>query len=179
MFAADTMDPLGEVGVGPHPNAMVLSKDGSRLFVACANTNAVWVVDLATSESAKEQISVALYPNAPVGTTPNSLALSPDGTTLLVANADNNTVAVVDVEDAGCEPGGRMGSGRLVPDVGVVHAGRLSFLRAERQRADERTEPARAAARRRARWKDDTPRNMLQGALSIVQHAGRDGACRR
>jgi YVTN family beta-propeller protein len=40
---------------------------------------------------------VALYPQAPPGTTPNALALSPDGKTLLVANADNNTVAVVDV----------------------------------------------------------------------------------
>ena len=64
MFAADTMEPLGEIAVGGHPNAMLLSQDGTRLFVACANTNAVWVVDLAT-RTAKEQISVALYPNAP------------------------------------------------------------------------------------------------------------------
>ncbi len=100
MFAADTLQSLGEIAVGPHPNAMLLSKDGGRLFVACANTNAVWVVDLA-SKTAKEQISVALYPNAPVGTTPNSLSLSPDGAKMLVANADNNTVAVVDVTTAG------------------------------------------------------------------------------
>jgi YVTN family beta-propeller protein len=79
---------------------MVLSRDGSRLFVACANTNAVWVVDV-RSGKATEQIGVALYPEAPVGTTPNALALSPDGKTLLVANADNNNVAVVDVERPG------------------------------------------------------------------------------
>ena len=100
MFDAATLDPQGEVPVGPHPNAMVFSKDGSRLFVACANTNAVWVIDLA-SKTAREQISVALYPNAPPGTTPNGLGLSPDGATLLVANADNNTVAVVDVSKPG------------------------------------------------------------------------------
>jgi len=100
MFAGDTLAPLGEVAVGPHPNAMVLSKDGSRLFVACANTNAVWVIDVA-ARAAREQISVSLYPNAPVGSTPNALALSPDGGTLLVANADNNTVAVVDIEKPG------------------------------------------------------------------------------
>lgn len=87
-----------EIAVGEHPNAMVLSKDASRLFVACANTNAVWVVDLATGR-ATEQVGVALFPNAPPGTTPNALALSPDGSTLLVANADNNTVAVVDVSE--------------------------------------------------------------------------------
>ena len=42
-----------------------------------------------------------MFSQAPAGTTPNGLALSPDGRTLLVANADNNTVAVVDVSEAG------------------------------------------------------------------------------
>ncbi|MBI2833325.1 MAG: hypothetical protein HYX76_02740, partial [Acidobacteria bacterium] len=84
-----------EIAVGEHPNAMMLTRDG-RLFVACANTNAVWAVDLASGRS-REQISVALYPDAPAGSTPNSLAGSPDDRTLLVANADNNTVAVVDI----------------------------------------------------------------------------------
>ena len=68
--------------------------------MACANTNAVWVVDLATRK-AVERIGVALSPQAPPGSTPNALALSPDGATLLVANADNNTVAVVDVTRPG------------------------------------------------------------------------------
>ena len=97
-FDAATLAPVGEVTVGEHPNAMALSKDAARLFVACANTNAVWVIDLAT-RTAREQISVALFPNAPAGTTPNALDLSADGRTLLVANADNNNVAVVDVSN--------------------------------------------------------------------------------
>jgi DNA-binding beta-propeller fold protein YncE len=100
MFAADTLEPTGEIVVGGHPNSMLLSKDGTRLFVACANTNAVWAIDLNT-RAAVEQISVALYPDSPVGTTPNSLALSPDGATMLVANADNNNVAMVDVRKPG------------------------------------------------------------------------------
>jgi YVTN family beta-propeller protein len=97
-FDAATLEKRGEIPVGEHPNAMVLSKDGARLFVACANTNSVWVVDVA-SRTAKEQISVALFSNAPPGATPNGLGLSPDGRTLLVANADNNAVAVVNVGD--------------------------------------------------------------------------------
>src|SRR5262245_50288341 len=96
LFDPSTLESKGSVDVGEHPNAMLQSSDGTRLFVACANTNAVWSIDLATSR-AVEQIGVALYPKAPPGTTPNALALSPDGKTLLVANADNNTVAVVDV----------------------------------------------------------------------------------
>jgi DNA-binding beta-propeller fold protein YncE len=100
LFDAGTLEKNGEIPVGEHPNAMVLSKDGSRLFVACANTNAVWAVDL-SSRTAKEQISVALYPKEPAGSTPNGLGLSPDGRRLLVADAGNNTVAVVDIARPG------------------------------------------------------------------------------
>jgi YVTN family beta-propeller protein len=95
-----TLELKADMRVGEHPNAMLQSKDGARLFVACASTNAVWVVDL-NGQRATEQIGVALFPNAPPGTTPNALALSPDGATLLVANADNNTIAVVDVSKPG------------------------------------------------------------------------------
>jgi YVTN family beta-propeller protein len=81
VFDAETLEQTAAIAVGEHPNAMVQSPEGGRLFVACANTNAVWVVDLA-SKAAKEQISIALYPSAPPGSTPNSVALSPDGRTL-------------------------------------------------------------------------------------------------
>jgi YVTN family beta-propeller protein len=87
------------IDVGEHPNAMAQAADG-RLFVACANTNAVWVIDT-VAQKPTEQISIALFPDAPPGSTPNSVALSPDGTRLAVANADNNTVALVDVSSAG------------------------------------------------------------------------------
>lgn len=46
VFDVASVELRGEIPVGEHPNAMLLSKDGSRLFVACANTNAIWVVDL-------------------------------------------------------------------------------------------------------------------------------------
>lgn len=100
LFDAKTLEPRGAIAVGEHPNAMAVSADGARLFVACANTNAVWAIDVA-ARRASEQISVALYPKAPEGSTPNHVSLSPDGRTLLVANADNNTVAVVDVSRPG------------------------------------------------------------------------------
>ena len=102
-FDAATLEKRGEMPVGEHPNAMVFSKDGARLFVACANTNTVWVVDLA-SKTAKEQISIALFPNAPPGSDaqrPRPLART--ATRLLVANADNNTVAVVNVGRSGAQ----------------------------------------------------------------------------
>jgi hypothetical protein len=100
LFDASTLAPKGEIVVGEHPNAMALSADGKRLFVACANTNAVWAIDLASGK-ATEQISTALFPKAPPGATPNAVAVSPDGRRLAVANADNNTVALVDISKPG------------------------------------------------------------------------------
>src|SRR5262249_25878738 len=46
-------------------------------------------------------ISVALSRHAPPGSTPNHVSLSPDEKRLLVANADNNTVAMVDIATPG------------------------------------------------------------------------------
>jgi YVTN family beta-propeller protein len=84
------------IPVGEHPNQMVLHRDG-RLFVACASSNSVSVIDTKRGHVV-ETISTALFPKAPEGSTPDALALSPDGDTLYVANADNNCVAVIDVE---------------------------------------------------------------------------------
>jgi YVTN family beta-propeller protein len=80
-----------------HPCEMLLTRSGKLLFVANSSRNTVTVLDT-ESGNALETIWAALYPQAPPGSTPNSLALSPDEKTLFVANADNNTVAVFDVE---------------------------------------------------------------------------------
>ena len=85
------------IGVGTHPNAEVLSADGSRLFVANGDSDDVSVVDTA-SGSVTRTVSLAPYDNAKVGSNPVGLALSPDGKTLYVSNSGNNAVAVVDVD---------------------------------------------------------------------------------
>jgi DNA-binding beta-propeller fold protein YncE len=91
-----------------HPNEMLLSKDGRRLFVANANRNSVSAIDVESGRVSETLI--AALPVGPVkddpaavppGNTPNSLALSPDGEHLFVANANINTVAVFDVEEVG------------------------------------------------------------------------------
>src|SRR4051812_29756010 len=88
-----------KVAVGGHPNQMALHKDG-RLFVACASSNCVSVIDTKRGVVI-ETIFTTLFPKAPEGSTPCALALSPDGDTLYVANADNNCVVVMDVEAPG------------------------------------------------------------------------------
>jgi YVTN family beta-propeller protein len=87
----------GVIRVGHNPNDMLISRDG-RLFVACSNENSVYVIDAKTLKPV-EVISTSMYRMAPVGSTPNALALDPTGKILFVANADNNNVEVVDVSD--------------------------------------------------------------------------------
>ncbi|MBI3684715.1 MAG: hypothetical protein HY235_30465 [Acidobacteria bacterium] len=85
------------IKVGRNPNDMALGKDG-RLFVACSNENSVYVINTKSLRPV-EVISTAMYKMAPVGSTPNALALDPTGKMLFAANADNNNVAVINVDD--------------------------------------------------------------------------------
>lgn len=99
--------------VGLRPNDLALAPDG-RLFVACSGDNTVHVIQTrqlekeeeaaspATRlpEGTREIISTSLYPQSPEGSTPCALAITPDGKTLFVANADNNSVMVVDISGA-------------------------------------------------------------------------------
>jgi DNA-binding beta-propeller fold protein YncE len=89
-----------EIATGDHPNEMVADKKEKTLYVACSLDNAVHVIDL-NSRKTLEVLNTALYPDAPNGSTPNSLALSDDGETLYIANADNNCLAVYEVEKPG------------------------------------------------------------------------------
>jgi YVTN family beta-propeller protein len=86
---------VDHIGVEPHPNDLALTPDG-RLFVSCGNTNHVVAIDVKT-KTRLESVSVAPTARAPVGSTPDSLALSADGSRLFVADADNNSVAVIDI----------------------------------------------------------------------------------
>ena len=94
-----------EINTGSRPNDLIFSRDGKFLFVANANDNSVSVIDV-KSRKVLETVTTALYPDAPAGSTPNGLALSSDRNggpqqTLLVANADNNCLAVFDVSKPG------------------------------------------------------------------------------
>ena len=90
---------MNRIAVGEHPNQIALHPKDDRLFVACASTNNVSVID--TSRGlVSETIATALFPRAPEGSTPDAIAVAPDGNTLYVANADNNCVAVIDISVA-------------------------------------------------------------------------------
>jgi YVTN family beta-propeller protein len=88
-----------KIPVGEHPNQIAIHPRDGRIFVACASTNSVSVID-PVSARVTETISTSLFPRAPEGSTPDALAIAPDGKTLYVGNADNNCVAVIDISTA-------------------------------------------------------------------------------
>ncbi len=90
---------VAKIPVGEHPNQIASHPKDGRLFVACASSNSVHVID-PKKGIVTEVIYTGLFPKAPEGTTPDAVAVSPDGKTLYVANADNNCIAVVDIEKA-------------------------------------------------------------------------------
>jgi YVTN family beta-propeller protein len=95
---------IASIAVGLHPCGLALSRDGSRLFVANANSDTVSVIDTA-SNTVAETIAVTPAEGLPFGSAPNALALSPDGGTLYVANGGNNAVAVVRLGTGANGPG--------------------------------------------------------------------------
>jgi len=81
-----------------HPTELLLSPDGKALYVACANSTKVSVLN-PDDGTPLQTIVAALYPLAPNGNTPNSLTMTPDGQMLFVANADANNLAAFNIVD--------------------------------------------------------------------------------
>jgi YVTN family beta-propeller protein len=110
---------MANVRLGPHPTDIVWRAGANqtvpgpekppegtsepawtaRLFVAAANTNAVYDVGVGASKELNviESINVSMTPRQPLGMTPSALALSADARRLYVACSDANAVAVADI----------------------------------------------------------------------------------
>ena len=86
--------------VDSHPTEIMESADGKIVFVACTNSTSVHVIERETGKTL-EVIKAALFPNADLGNTPNSIAVSADGKALAIANADNNNLALIDIAEPG------------------------------------------------------------------------------
>jgi DNA-binding beta-propeller fold protein YncE len=89
-----TLAYLGRIEVGRHPSAFVAN--GENLYVALAGSDRVAIVDTKSRKVAR-YLHDSATGAPPEGSTPNGLALSADGKRLLVAEADNNAIAVFDL----------------------------------------------------------------------------------
>ena len=89
---------IKSIEVGLHPTAMVLSPDKKHLYVACANSDIVSVIDT-KSDNVIGEISIHIRKDIPFGSAPNALAISKDGERLYVANGTDNAVCVVQLNE--------------------------------------------------------------------------------
>ena len=100
-FAASggSLRQVATIPAGRHPSALLLNRDGTRLFVASASTDRITVIDTRNRTHLGELRDPP--PAGPEeGSTPNGLALSSDGTRLFVAEGDANAIAVFDLSAA-------------------------------------------------------------------------------
>ena len=89
---------IKDIEVGLHPTAMVFSPNKNLLYVACANSDFISVIDT-KSDKVIDEISIHIGKELPFGSAPNALTISKDGTTLYVANGTDNAICVINLED--------------------------------------------------------------------------------
>jgi len=94
----------GRIPVSGPPNRMILNAAQTRLYVALDNADAIAVIDTLSDQVLNEVAatappSVLPRPQRFSGSSPNSLALSPDERTLYVTNGGTNAVAVIRLSD--------------------------------------------------------------------------------
>jgi len=87
VFRPDHAKPdVRTIAVDEHPAALALSRDRRRLYVACADSDAVDVVDTAV-DAVVERIPVGIARGR--GASPNGLAVASDGTVYVSLGAEN------------------------------------------------------------------------------------------
>jgi DNA-binding beta-propeller fold protein YncE len=96
----------GRIALRGQPNQLLLDGAGRRLFAALGSRDAIAVIDTASRKILGEiptTAPVSVFKNARgwKGSSPNSLALSPDEKTLYVTNGGTNSLAIVSLAPRG------------------------------------------------------------------------------
>ncbi len=85
VFSTATYALIATIGVGGYPVGIVISPDGSMVYVA-NSSNTISVIDASTN-----QVKTTI----PVGNSPYGIAISPDGSTVYVAMSGANDVTLI------------------------------------------------------------------------------------
>ncbi|WP_263354704.1 bifunctional YncE family protein/alkaline phosphatase family protein [Acidicapsa acidisoli] len=111
------------IAVGLHPSGLVWDESHRRLYVANSNSDSISVVD---TESNRLLETIAMQPFAKrvAGVSPESVALSPDNSTLYVACAGINAVGVIDLKAIHSRVAGFIPTGWYPEDVAVSPDGK-------------------------------------------------------
>ncbi len=113
------------IKLGGEPGRLLLSSDGSRLYVANPDLDEVEEIDT-VHDALLRRLSVARPGDIFRGSSPNSLALSPDGATLYVTLGGENALAVIDMASGTVR--GRIPTGWAPSSVSVSGDGTTLFV---------------------------------------------------
>lgn len=105
--------------MGRNPSGMVLDSRGMKAYVALSGDDSIGVIDL-LSNAAIDSVRLRS------GDSPRELALTPDGGTLLVANAGSRTVSVLNVPSLA--EASRIDVGESPQSVIVGEAGKRAYV---------------------------------------------------
>jgi YVTN family beta-propeller protein len=112
------------VEVGLHPSGMAWDEPRQRLYVSNSNSDTISVVDT-KSNRVIETISLQPFNRKVAGISPESVALSPDGSTLYAACAGINAIGVVKLNGAHPHVAGFIPTGWYPDDVVVSPDGKF------------------------------------------------------
>ncbi|AEU37877.1 bifunctional YncE family protein/alkaline phosphatase family protein [Granulicella mallensis] len=112
------------VAVGLHPSGLAWDETRKKLYVANSNSDSISIVDTATNRL-QETILLQPFNKKVAGISPESVALSPDHSTLYVACAGINAVAVIDLKAQHPHATGFIPTGWYPDDVTVSPDGKF------------------------------------------------------
>jgi DNA-binding beta-propeller fold protein YncE len=156
--------PKSPIQAGSHPADMLLSPDQGTLFVTLANTDEVAFIDL-RSERPVRFVSTRLPGQKHRGAYPNGLAVDASGTTLYVANASSDAVAVIDWQ-RGKKPKGFIPT-EWYPTALAVHDGELFIATGKGRGTGPNAAPLKAGED--ARYAHAYIATLLHGSLARVK----------
>ena len=170
-----TMTVRKTLQVGSHPTAIIRNPATGEMLVAVTDADKVVGIAPAT-DSITRTIDLAPYHNAPVGSSPQGLDITPDGKTLYVANAGNNAVAVVDLARTSGQQdkvAGLIPTGWYPTTVTLTQDG-SRLLVTQRQGPRRRPQPGRPQPTNPVVDYSQYVASMIQGTLSSIGVPSRD-----
>ncbi|GAO44052.1 hypothetical protein FPE01S_03_00920 [Flavihumibacter petaseus NBRC 106054] len=130
---------IADITTRIQPEAMALSPDGKLLYVTDDSGDGISVIDTKTF-AVVQTINTKPDPALPYGSLTTGLCFTEDGKTLLAANAGNNSIALIDVQQPGKTPYGFIAAGGFPGAVNVagnnLFIGNVTATRGEMQKVE-------------------------------------------
>ena len=124
---------VARIPVRGSPNKIILNRAGTRLYVACDNSDSVAIIDTASDKLLTQfpvtaPKAVFSNPRGFKGSNPNSLALSPDEHTLYVTDGGTNALAVIRLDNDSGTIAGLIPTGWYPNSVSVSRDGARLYI---------------------------------------------------